>query len=263
MELFSVSSAPLGVSEVSRLLAIPKSSTQALLGTLVSRGYLVRSAAAYELARDLKRAGWIGGALLRLVKASDPAMQRLAEASGESVFLSVLLPNGELKYVTKAVSPNVVRYDAPLTNTRPAYCTSSGIVLLAYLTAPELEDYFANVRLERKTSETITDRGALAALLQRARRCGHAELCDAHVHGASGVAAPVFDGGQRPVAALSLAAPTARFVKRRVELRDQVVATASDLSRHLRPPASATGRAPTRLKDSGRQRGAPRERSTR
>lgn len=242
LELFAVSHAPMGVSEVSRLLSIPKSSAQSLLATLVSRAYLVRSGAAYELPHDRKRGRWVGGALPRLVKVAEPTMQRLAEASGESAFLNVLLPNGELKYVAKAVSSNVVRYDAPLTSTRPAYCTSSGLLLLAHLDPAELDDYFARVKLERQTPETATDRRALLALLQRARRQGYAELRDAHVQGATGVAAPVFDCGDRPVAALSLAAPTVRFAKRRATLRHHVVAAAGDLSRQLRPRTSATDR---------------------
>jgi DNA-binding IclR family transcriptional regulator len=238
LELFAVASAPMGVSEVSRLIAIPKSSAQALLATLVSRGYLARKGATYELARDLRRGGWVGGALPRLVKAAEPVMRRLADASGESAFLNVLLPSGELKYVAKAVSPNVVRYDAPLNNTRPAYCTSGGIVLLSYLSAPELDDYLANARLERKTPETVTDRKALASMLLRARRVGYAELCDAHIAGASGVAAPVFDGGDRPIAALSLAAPTVRFVKNRAALRELLVVASAGLSHQLRPRAN-------------------------
>ena len=120
LELFAASPEAMGVSEVGRLLSIPKSSAQALLVTLVSRGYLVRSGAAYELARDLKRNGWVGGSLPRLIKAAEPAMRRMADSSGESAFLSLMVPSGELKYVAKSISPNVVRYDAPLTNTRPA-----------------------------------------------------------------------------------------------------------------------------------------------
>lgn len=243
LELFSVSTEPMGVSEVARLLAIPKSSAQALLATLVARAYLVRRGAAYELARDLKRTGWVGGTLPRLVKAAEPAMRRLADASGESAFLSLMIPSGELKYVVKAVSPNVVRYDAPLTNTRPAYCTSSGLVLLAYQRPEELDDYFGRVKLERKTPETVTDRKALMAALDKARRQGYAEVCDGHVLGASGVSAPIFDGGEQPVAALTLVAPTVRFVKARSALRAHVVAVAAELSRTVQPRTARVERA--------------------
>jgi len=235
LELFSVSAEPMGVSEVSRLLSIPKSSAQALLGTLVSRAYLIRSGAAYELARDLKRNGWVGGSLPRLIKAAAPVMRRMADETGESAFLSLMIPSGELKYVAKAVSPNVVRYDAPLANTRPAYCTSSGVILLAYLVPAELDEYFDKVKLERKTPETVTDRRTLMAALEKARRQGYAEVCDGHVQGASGVSAPIFDGGDRPVAALTLVAPTVRFMKSRVALRECVVAVAAELSRSIQP----------------------------
>jgi DNA-binding IclR family transcriptional regulator len=236
----------MGVSEVSRLLSIPKSSAQALLGTLVTRAYLVRSGATYDLARDLRRGGWVGGSLPRLIRTAERAMKRLAQASGESVFLNVLLPGGELKYIAKALSPNVVRYDAPLTGARPAYCTSSGIILLAYLSPRELDDYFAKVKIERKTPETVTDRKTLVAMLQRAKRQGYAEMCDARIQGASGVAAPVFGAGEAPVAALSLAAPTVRFLERRAVLREQVVSAATELSGQLQPGPGRGGRSTAR-----------------
>ena len=235
LELFAVSTEPIGVTELARLVSIPKSSAQALLGTLVARGYLARTGSAYELARDLKRSGWVGGSLPRLIKAAEPAMRRMADASGESAFLSLMTPSGELKYVAKAVSPNVVRYDAPLTNTRPAYCTSSGVILLAYLPPAKLDEYFARVKLERRTPNTVTDRRALMAALEKARRLGYADVCDGHVQGASGVSAPIFDGGERPVAALTLVAPTVRFAKARSALRDHVVAVAAELSRTVQP----------------------------
>ena len=178
---------------------------------------------------------WVGGSLPRLIKAAEPAMRRMADDSGESAFLSLMTPSGELKYVAKAVSPNVVRYDAPLTKTRQAYCTSSGVILLAYLDAEELEEFFAKVKLERKTPNTITDRKTLMAMLDRARRQGYAEVCDGHTQGASGVSAPIFDGRKRPVAALTLVAPTARFMKSRVALRGHVVSVAAELSRNVQP----------------------------
>ena len=235
LELFSVASDPMGVSEVSRLLAIPKSSGQALLSTLVSRGYLVKQGSSYEMGPDLRRGNWVGGSLSRLVKTANPAMRRLADESGESAFLSLMTASGELKYVAKAVSSHVVRYDAPLSNSRPAYCTSSGLILLAYLDSSELEEFFSKVSLERITPNTVTDRKELMLMLEKARRQGFAELCDGHVMGASGVSALVFNGSEKPAAALTLVAPTARFLKSRVFLRQKVIAFAAELSRSVQP----------------------------
>ena len=110
LEFFSVSEEPMGVSELSRLMLIPKSSMQALLGTLVARGYLERVAGGYQLSTQQKEQGWVGGALARLRKVADPVMADLVAKTGESVFLSVLAPNHEMKFIAKAISHTIYRF---------------------------------------------------------------------------------------------------------------------------------------------------------
>ena len=54
LELFAAVQEPLGVSDVARRLEMPKSSTQALLTTLVARGYLSKDILGYFLPEKLK-----------------------------------------------------------------------------------------------------------------------------------------------------------------------------------------------------------------
>ena len=85
LEFFSVSEEPMGVSELSRLMLIPKSSMQALLGTLVARGYLERVPGGYQLSTQQKEQGWVGGALARLRKFGGRCVlgfQSIAQVSG-------------------------------------------------------------------------------------------------------------------------------------------------------------------------------------
>jgi len=235
LELFSVVSEPIGVSEIARMMAIPKSSAQALLTTLVGRGYLIRAGSGYEMMGTYREDGWVGGALSRVLRFAEPMMQALAQKTGESAFLSVLAPNFEMKYISKAVSPNVVRYDAPLASLRPAYCVSSGIAILAWLREAEIERFFKTVKLVPVTEHSPEDESTIRALLEKARRLGYAELSNSNVPGASGVSAPVVDPTGHPLAALTLVGPTERFMKARVDLRNQVAEAAQELSRRIAP----------------------------
>ena len=81
LELLSGTSDALTVSEVARRLQWPKSSTQALLLTLVARGYLVRQDAAYQLPAEL-RGGWVGGLQARLLGLARPIMEAMAKELG-------------------------------------------------------------------------------------------------------------------------------------------------------------------------------------
>lgn len=49
LEFLSVTEKPIGVSDVARRLRLPKSSAQALLRTLLGRGYLVHAGLGYQL----------------------------------------------------------------------------------------------------------------------------------------------------------------------------------------------------------------------
>src|SRR3546814_2285326 len=104
------------------------------------------------------------------VCASDLVMAELTQTTGESVFLGVLTPEREMLYLEKALSPNLVRYDTDLEQTRAAYCTSIGLILLADMTDAELDDYFRVIRIEAKTPRTETDPAAIRAIIARVRR---------------------------------------------------------------------------------------------
>ena len=184
--------------------------------------------------------GWVGGSLSALRNFAEPLLERLAGETGESAFLSVMTPGFEVKYVAKAVSSHLVRYDAPLRGTREAYCSSSGLAIVAWLPTDEQEMFLATVRFERLTPATPTDPAMVRTLLGQARIAGYAELRDARVVGASGVSAPILDGRQRPIAALSLVAPSSRFDSARRLMRERVAEGARELSARITLPLRAS-----------------------
>ena len=163
-------------------------------------------------------------------------MADLVAKTGESVFLSVLAPNHEMKFIAKAISHNLVRYDAPLSNTRPAYRVSSGVCWLAALPEPELEAYLASVTFERSTSRTVGTVKSLQALIEKTREQGWLEMYDTNVDGAFGVSALIRDESRQPVAALTLAGPTHRLPRGAKSLHHLVEEAAGDLSERIALP---------------------------
>ena len=163
-------------------------------------------------------------------------MADLVEKTGESVFLSVLAPNHEMKFIAKAISHNLVRYDAPMSNTRPAYRVSSGICWLAALPEAELAEYLASVTIERSTSRTVSSIKALQSLVENTREQGWLEMYDTNVDGAFGVSALIRDESRQPVAALTLAGPTHRLPRGAKSLHHLVEEAAGDLSERIALP---------------------------
>lgn len=236
LDLFATAHEPLGVSDAARQLDIPKSSAHGLLGTLEARGYVVREGNVYRLAPELRFGnGLVEGPLARLIHVAEPVMRAIADASGESAFLAVMTPDcRNIKYVTKAVSSNEIRYDASLTNLRPAYATSSGLVIMAHRPPQEIEAFLERTSFEPITPRTITDAAEMKRILAKAGRDGAAESSDANVPGASGVSAPVLARDGFAMAAVALIAPTWRYKDARHLMRQQVCAGAADLMRGIR-----------------------------
>ena len=239
LEFFSVTSEPLGVSEVAKRMAIPKSSAQSLLQTLAGRGYLSRHGATYLLPGEL-RGGWVGGPRARLVRTAGPLLQLMAEESGESAFLGMLTGGGKIQYVAKAVSAKDIRYDASLEHLRPIHCTSVGLVIMAYSPERDLARWLQPGNLTAVTRHTVTDPAEVRKLIEKARKQGFAEIRDANVEGAAGVSAPVFGAAGEVVAALNLGAPTWRYEESRERLIGIVCREAQALTNALRASAGTT-----------------------
>jgi len=232
LEMFSTTDEFMGVTEVARKLDIPKSSAQALLVTLTRRGYLLRDEKGYLLPAEL-RGGWVGGMRSRLTGIAAPILARMAQESQESAFLGVLMGEGKVQYLRKAVSPKEVRYDASLDHPRPIHCTSIGLVIMAYSAETDLTRWLHQQPLQKVTSHTQTDPAVIHQWLCDIRKVGYAEVMDANVEGASGASAPIFGPNGKIIAALNLGAPTWRYKEGRERLIRIVCREAATISRVL------------------------------
>ena len=103
-----------------------------------------------------------------------------------------------------------LQYSIPVGRRTPLHCTAGGKALLASLPAEELDRYFVENTLTRFTPDTVSDRGALLADLERIRERGFAKSTDEYVPGISAIAVAVHEDGVA-IGAVSVAVPTSRF----------------------------------------------------
>lgn len=214
LEVLAVAAEPVGASELARRLGIPKSSTHMLLSTLEGRGYVVGDdTRRFRLNPMLAsaRRSWAGGARAALRHLAREPMQRLARATGESAFLGVPRDESSFQYVEKVVSGHEVRCDAELGQRRALHSSSVGLVLLAFNAPARVERYLTGHALERVTVRTVCDPARLRRELAAIRKQGYAITRDTNAVGASGIAAPIFDGSGRVLAGINISAPTSRF----------------------------------------------------
>ena len=87
----------------------------------------------------------------------------------------------------------------------PAYCTSMGKVLLAWLPDADRDAVLAASDLQRRGPNTFVSRKALLAELRNVRRQGFAINNEELAYGLRSIAAPVRSHDRRVVAAINLA----------------------------------------------------------
>ncbi|MDF2462288.1 MAG: transcriptional regulator (iclr family) protein [Ramlibacter sp.] len=241
LELLSLVSDPIRLTDIALRLDLPKSSAFALLNTLAGRGYVDANGDGYVLSPRYRQGAWVGGEVGLIRRAAEPVMGALSAETGESCFLAVAAPDWQIQYIDKAVTENPLRYDISLPMLRPAHSTSVGLVLLADLSDDVLRRYLASSRIQKVTAKTVTDPELLLHTIQRVRDSGFAMISDSSVIGASGVSAAIHDTSGAAVAALCVIAPTARFdaARHRIVVRVQDAAKQIGAQLPKDPPAAA------------------------
>lgn len=217
------------VDEVAARVGLTRSNTHRTLQTLMHAGYIEKdSDNGYRGTIKLMGLGVRQLARLDVRQLAAPFMQALAEATGETVHLSVL-DGIDVVYVDKIDSPQPIRAYSIVGGRAPAYAVATGKALLAC--APE--GYLARYaeQLTHHTPRTANSISALEAELAQATRSGYAINSGEWRDGVGGIASAVFDGLERPIAALGISAPIDRLPAERIaELAPLVVRNAAGLS---------------------------------
>jgi DNA-binding IclR family transcriptional regulator len=192
-----------GVAEVAAALALPRASAHILLSTLTDAGYLrqPRWRGGYRV--DLKVLNLTQAALRQMPvrERAAPVLHDLASRTGLSTYLAVWF-RGQAMTIDRIVPRIEPEARSDLGYVNPAYTSSMGKAMLAYMPSPDLEAYLKAVTLKPLTERTITSRDALRDELQRIRDCGYALSEGEHLPGVRSVGAPVLDYEGQVVAAI-------------------------------------------------------------
>lgn len=206
---------PVGVSELSRVLDVPKTTVQRALETLKVGGWLNRSdEGAWTLSLRCAVVGRRAGQRGALRELARPVMLRLSQATEEEVRL--WLPQGHTMVLVESFdSTQAVRFVHPATfsGTLPMHASAAGKAVLAHLPDAEV-DALLTPPLRGLTPATVVDPDELQALLPLIRKRGYAEAHDESIADVGDIAAAI-TAEDRPVAAIALNMPRHRLTKQR------------------------------------------------
>lgn len=196
----------LGVTEISEKLGIHKSSVHNILATFLDMGYVEKNPESekYSLGAGIYRLSCALGNRYSLDRLVQPYIKELANKIGESVVVSV--PVGRYVMYIGGEHPDIEGVYTRLTyigNQNPMYCTSTGKVLLAYMSEKE-RNICLDCELTPKTEFTITSRSALDAEFELIRQRGYATDHMEFQIDLSCISAPVFNTGGRLLGAITI-----------------------------------------------------------
>ena len=201
-------------SEISRRLAIPKSSASYILRTLENRGYVrrERGTGKYKLGLRVLSLGRGAQTSVGIRDVALPVLRRLVEITGLTAHLAVL-DNGEAVYLEKAESLSFIRIDTWIGRRLDLHSTAVGKALVATLPQAEIEAILDQRGLKKKTPKTITVHAKFLRELSKVRDQGYALDDEENNVGVRCVAAPVLDNFGRAVAAIGVGGTTAQMDK--------------------------------------------------
>lgn len=237
LSVIADSKSPMRFADLQAELEVPKATLHRILSSLQLDG-MVRfdeSSQTYRVGYrllELANTAWRQSDVRELAY---PSMQDLAEVTGESVQLAVLVDTNAV-YVSQIESEHSVRYTVSVGDKSPVYCSGVGKALLSELPEERQIELVSGIEFKRYTQQTLTSPALLQRQLKEIKKLGYACDIEEHQHGIRCVAAAIVDTTGMPVAAISVTAPTFRVTDNDFEdWGKRVAKAATTIAQRLQP----------------------------
>lgn len=211
IQAFTQQSPQMTISQISIKTGLSRAAVRRCLYTLTKLGFAgAEDGSRYSLRPRMLTLSHTYTASNTLASAAQPILERMSAALRES-FSVATLDGEDIVYIARTTVSRVMAVDLHIGSRLPAYCTSMGRVLLAWLPQDQLENYLAKVVLTPHTTRTVNSIDKLRMLLRNIRRNGYA-VCDQEYEvGLRSLAVPVYSSSGRVVATLNLSGSAPRM----------------------------------------------------
>ena len=234
IELLSEHPRGLALAEVCAATALAKGTASRLLSALITHGYVVQDIESrkYRLTMRLFEIGSRAANHGNLLSTARPYLEKLTNETGETVHL-VSRVKDEVVYLYKEETGNsLVRMASCVGLHNPMYCTGVGKSILAFLPDSEIAEIWSRTEIIAYTKHTIVSLETLMQEIEQIRACGYATDMEEHELGVCCVAAPILDFNQKPIAAISLSAPSVRMTAKDIQtFAPKVLETAQQIAK--------------------------------
>ncbi|NLB47015.1 MAG: IclR family transcriptional regulator [Microbacteriaceae bacterium] len=205
-----------GTSDLARAASLSRPTAHRLLSSLAAQGFVDRDQRSGDwlLGPELYLLGAVAAERYDISELARPHVAALAEATGESAFLSAKRGNESVCLLREDGSFPIRSFVLYEGKRFPLGVASAGLVMLSFLPTEQRERYLAHASLEAEHGAAHRP-DALRGRIAETRDRGYAVNPGLVVEGSWGMGAAVFDRSGSPAWALSLTGIEPRFTAER------------------------------------------------
>ncbi|WP_051927511.1 IclR family transcriptional regulator [Ruegeria halocynthiae] len=204
---FSLEHLEIGLNDLARATGEDKAVTRRLLLSLIKHGFIEQNPEnrKYRLGHGFLSLARLREATVPMVKATQVVTQWLSAQASETVHVGIPGETG-MSTASFTLPPrgNVINFRPA--ETYPFHSSSSGLAFLSFCSA-DTRERLLNLKREKLTRFTVTDRDALLTLIAQTRGRGYAFSSNTVDEGVASVAMPYFADGKDPAGTIAIAVP--------------------------------------------------------
>jgi IclR family pca regulon transcriptional regulator len=205
LQVFSQANPTLTISKAAELAELTRPTARRILLTLTHLGFARSDGRTFSLTPKVLRLGFGYLAALPYWETAQPHLRDLAKDFEESCSMATL-DEDEIVYLARIPANRNMAISLSTGSRLPAYATSLGKVMLAWLPSDELGQFLERVELKPLTPATITDPDRLRIDLADVRSRGFAVVDGEREIGVRSAAAPIRTRNGAVVAAINVSA---------------------------------------------------------
>jgi DNA-binding IclR family transcriptional regulator len=242
LALFDVEHPEWSLHEICARTGLSKTTAYRMLRTLEWKDFVVFDPVTelYHLGRATIPGAYLALSYVGFVRAAHPFLEELAEATGETVELTVAGAGGAI-VVDQVATTHPFKPNLPIGRILSSVANSSLRMHVAFRPEAEREKILRSAQL-RLTPHTVTDPEEIAGQLATAVLDGVSYDIEEQDLGVCAVSAPVFGADGDVKAVVTVVAPSERFGPREKKRNtDAIKNTAAEMTRYLTQAATAIG----------------------
>jgi len=236
LELLAQVGEPLTMSQLAEQMKMNRPTAYRFLYTLENLKLIERNpeSKAYQIAPNILKLGYGVFQTSDLWQTAHPYLVGAKQKYGETFNVSIL-DDAQILYIDRVKTQSILSINLEIGSKLPAYCTSMGRVLLAYLTESEVRALLKPIKWKKYTPQTIASFKELQSILEEVRKKGVSINLGELALELWSAAAPIRNRDGKVVAAVNMAVNALKHEKRYVTkvMIPAVLEVASQISRAM------------------------------